>query len=226
MKAAEPVAARRSRAGRKAKAAGAIVGPSPDDAATDPRAEQEQEQEPEAAPIAATGGEAPGDDPAPAEVAEIVGAEEPAGELSAELVGAQESPRGRRRRALLVSILAWLLPGFGHLALGQWLRGLAFSSFVAASTAVGVGLHGRLYWFGYGFSAAPIDPLPTVESPLLVFAGSLVSIALGLPAMALRWLVGYQGDVTAPGYEYGTAFLVTAGLMNVLLIFDAWDEAR
>ena len=30
----------------------------------------------------------------------------------------------------------------------------------------------------------------------------------------------------AAGYEYGTAFLLTAGLMNLLLVLDAWDIAR
>ncbi|HEX6202051.1 MAG TPA: DUF6677 family protein, partial [Thermoanaerobaculia bacterium] len=124
------------------------------------------------------------------------------------------------------SLLAWMLPGFGHLLLGQWLRGLAFASLVGASTVVGVLLHGRLFWFGYGVSAAPFDPTAAPESPLLVAAASVVSIGLGLPAAALRWLAGYQGDVTAAGYEYGTAFLLTAGLMNLLLVLDAWDEAR
>jgi hypothetical protein len=135
-------------------------------------------------------------------------------------------PRHGRLRALAVSLLAWLLPGFGHLVLGRWLRGLAFGLLVGATAAVGVALRGRLYWFGYGVSAAPIDPTTSPESPLLVAAASVVSIGLGLPAAALRWVAGYQGDVTAPGYEYGTAFLLTAGLMNLLLVFDAWDEAR
>lgn len=135
-------------------------------------------------------------------------------------------PRHGRLRALAVSLLAWLLPGFGHLVLGRWLRGLAFGLLVGATAAVGVALRGRLYWFGYGVSAAPIDPTTSPESPLLVAAASLVSIGLGLPAAALRWVAGYQGDVTAPGFEYGTAFLLTAGLMNLLLVFDAWDEAR
>lgn len=135
-------------------------------------------------------------------------------------------PRHGRLRALAVSLLAWLLPGFGHLVLGRWLRGLAFTLLVGATAAVGVALRGRLYWFGYGVSAAPIDPTTSPESPLLVAAASVVSIGLGLPAAALRWVAGYQGDVTAPGYEYGTAFLLTAGLMNLLLVFDAWDEAR
>lgn len=132
----------------------------------------------------------------------------------------------RRRRALLVAGLAWLLPGVGHLALGQWLRGPAFTLIVVATAAVGVALDGRLYWFGYGVSPPPIVALAAPENPALVAAASLVSLGLGLPALLLRWLTGYQGDVTAPGFEYGTAFLLTAGLMNLLLVLDAWDAAH
>jgi len=40
---------------------------------------------------------------------------------------------------------------------------------------------------------------------------------------ALRYIVGYTGDVQSGGYDYGTAFLVTAGLMNLLLVLDVWD---
>ena len=51
-------------------------------------------------------------------------------------------------------------------------------------------------------------------------------MGMGLPYFLLRYLAGYTGEVIAPGYEYGTAFLLTAGLMNLLLVLDAWDIAR
>ena len=38
-------------------------------------------------------------------------------------------------------------------------------------------------------------------------------------------LAGYDGDPIGAGYEYGTVFLLTAGLMNLLLVLDAWDIA-
>ena len=44
------------------------------------------------------------------------------------------------------------------------------------------------------------------------FAGS----ALGLGA----------GDVRAVTYEYGNAFLIVAGLLNLLVVIDAYDVAR
>jgi hypothetical protein len=34
-----------------------------------------------------------------------------------------------------------------------------------------------------------------------------------------------QGDVRAVTYEYGNAFLVVAGLLNLLVMIDAYDVA-
>jgi hypothetical protein len=155
-----------------------------------------------------------------------VAAAAPAAPAAEEGPPAAPPPRPPRRRSLGAALVAWLVPGFGHLVLGQWLRGMAFTGLVGATAAAGVALRGRLYWFGYGVTPAPFDDLATPESPVLLTVASLVSLGLGLPAMALRWIVGYQGELTAPGFEYGTAFLLTAGLMNLLLVLDVWGAAR
>ena len=39
-------------------------------------------------------------------------------------------------------------------------------------------------------------------------------------------LMGVHGDVTSITYEHGTAFTITAGLMNLLLMLDAFDIAE
>ena len=62
--------------------------------------------------------------------------------------------------------------------------------------------------------------------PASIFAAYAMSQALA----DYWWIVllrglGYAGDITGPGYEYGTAFLLGAGLMNLLLVLDAWDVA-
>ena len=53
----------------------------------------------------------------------------------------------------------------------------------------------------------------------VVIVGMLWSVSY----LLLRFVVGYSGDIVASGYEYGTAFLLTAGLMNWLLVLDCWD---
>ena len=53
----------------------------------------------------------------------------------------------------------------------------------------------------------------------------LGSMGMGVPYFVLRFVMHYAGDITSAGFEYGTAFLLSAGLMNLLLVLDAWDIA-
>ena len=112
---------------------------------------------------------------------------------------------------LLAAVLAWLVPGLGHVFLRRWRRGLAFFVIVVAALWIGSILEGNL-------------ARPTPNSPLSYLA-TLAEIGVGLPYFFLRYAVHYEGNLVAPGFEYGSAFLLTAGLMNLLLILDAWDIA-
>ncbi len=132
---------------------------------------------------------------------------------------------GRRGRGVTAALLAWLVPGSGHLYLGRWGRAAVFFVLVVGCVVVGVALDGRLWWFGRGAVVPPV-PGAEVDGGPLTFLASLVSIGLGVPAFVLRFLLDYRGDITAAGYEYGTTFLLTAGLMNLLLVLDAWDVGR
>ena len=113
---------------------------------------------------------------------------------------------------MVAVVLAWLIPGLGHVYLKRWMRGLLFLVLVLVSLAVGCTLQGNLY-----------RVLP--NQPLTILA-TLGSMGMGLPYFLLRYFLGYEGNVVGAGYEYGTAFLLTAGLMNLLLVMDAWDIAR
>ncbi len=109
----------------------------------------------------------------------------------------------------LAALVAWLLPGAGHFYLGRRSRAVAFLGLVAAALVIGTQLEGRASWT---FSGPPLSILETL--------GCLGS---GAPYLLVRLGLGYQGTAEAATYEYGTAFIVTAGLMNMLLILDAWD---
>ncbi len=114
--------------------------------------------------------------------------------------------------AYLSVFLAWAVPGGGHFFLGRRLKAVAFFALVLLSMGIGSQLAGKL---------------PTVMSgsPLAVLA-TLGAMGTGLPYFVLRFVLDYQGDPGAWGFEYGTAFILTAGLMNLLLMLDAWDLAR
>lgn len=114
---------------------------------------------------------------------------------------------------VVVAVLsAWLVPGLGHIYLKRRLRGIAFFVLVIVSVFVGCQLQGNLYQVVRG-------------QPLTILA-TLGSMGMGFPYFLLRYGLHYQGDIMGAGYEYGTAFLLTGGLMNLLLILDAWDIVR
>ncbi|HEX9426544.1 MAG TPA: DUF6677 family protein [Candidatus Polarisedimenticolia bacterium] len=130
-------------------------------------------------------------------------------------------------------LLAWVLPGLGHIYLGKKQTGLVFLAVVLATFALGISSNG---------TAALIDP----RQPLTVLA-TFDNLAVGPIEVISRYatygrmvyrLPGEEGDARQAGltekvrrrirsvtYEYGNTFLLTAGLMNMLLILDAFDIA-
>lgn len=136
----------------------------------------------------------------------------PAGKAAATAAsGSAPYARLSAGRVALAAALAWLVPGSGHFLLGRWGRGILFLLIIAATLAVGLPLDGRLFE-------------PTAGQPMS-YLGTVAEMGLGLPYFILRFAMGYEGNPSAPGYEYGTTFLLTGALMNILLIFDAWDIA-
>jgi hypothetical protein len=112
----------------------------------------------------------------------------------------------------IAMILAWLVPGLGHVYVRRVARGIDFLVLVAICLWVGCQLQGNLY-------------VPLAGQPLTYLATG-GALGMGLPYFVLRYALGYSGDIVGAGYEYGTAFLLTAGLMNWLLVLDVWDISR
>jgi len=118
----------------------------------------------------------------------------------------------RRIHPVVAALLAWTFPGVGHAALGRRKTALAYAAIVTATFFLGLSFEGRLY---------TIDR----SQPLTILATFAVSGA-GLLNLGARFLSDSPGgSILAPTYEYGCAYLLTAGLMNLLLMLDAWDIA-
>ncbi len=110
-----------------------------------------------------------------------------------------------------VAVSAWLVPGLGHLMLGRTRRAITFFVIVTGMFALGLYLRGELF------------PLDTSE-PLTFLAG-LAEIGVGLPFFAAKLLGMGAGEVTALTYEYGYTFCIVSGLLNMLIMLDAFDIA-
>lgn len=119
--------------------------------------------------------------------------------------------RAHSTNPYLVCLAAWLVPGAGHLWFGRHVKGLVFLVTLPLMFAVGLALDGRLF---------PFEP----AQPLVALA-AVADVGVGLPYLVARALGLGSGNVVAVTYEYGNAFLIVAGLLNSLVVIDAWDIA-
>lgn len=112
---------------------------------------------------------------------------------------------------ILVAVAAWVLPGSGHLLLKKPRRAAVVCGVVLFSFLFGCWLRGHLY------VVVPEQPLSRLAT--------LSSMGAGSPYLLARYLVEYEGDIFSSTFEYGKAFLLTSGLLNLLAVLDAWDIA-
>ena len=112
----------------------------------------------------------------------------------------------------LICAVAWALPGAGHLWLGRIQKGLVFLIALPLMFAFGLWLEGRLFPF-------------ELTQPLVALA-AFADVGVGIPYLVAKMMGAGAGRVIAQDFEYGNAFLIVAGLMNMLVILDAFDVAE
>lgn len=112
----------------------------------------------------------------------------------------------------LISAVAWAVPGAGHLWLGRRQKGIVFLVTIPLMFVTGLLLEGRLFPF-------------EATQPLVLLA-AFADLGNGLPYFVARLLGHGDGRVVAITYEYGNAFAIVAGLLNMLVVLDAYDIAE
>ena len=122
----------------------------------------------------------------------------------------------RARSPLLVAALAWLIPGSGHLLLGRRWRGAIIFAAVLIAFVLGILLRGPMF-----HPSATGDLL----SRLIQVGGFIADLASGL-LYFLAVALGYgPPDLAGHDADYGSKFLVAAGLLNILGMVDAYEIA-
>ena len=124
---------------------------------------------------------------------------------------ATAADRASSTNPTLVSVAALLVPGAGHLWQGRVQKGILFLIAIPLMFAAGLWLEGRLF---------PFEP----SQPLVALA-SLASLGNGIPYLIAAAFGLGDGVVTAATYEYGNTFVIVAGLLNMLVVLDAYDMA-
>ncbi|HKN20611.1 MAG TPA: DUF6677 family protein [Terracidiphilus sp.] len=103
-------------------------------------------------------------------------------------------------------IAGWLVPGAGHFLLGKWVRGTLLAVSIIAMFVLGLAMQGKIY-------TSVQDILD-----MLGVAGDLGSGLLYVVSRVAGW--GAQPIQTTVS-DYGTKFLVVAGMLNIIAAVDA-----
>ena len=111
--------------------------------------------------------------------------------------------------------LGWLVPGGGHFLMRRTARGALLLFAVASMFLFGIMMRGVM------FEPKTGDLLTTI----IYCGGFLGDLASGIFYLLATWLGYTQPDVAGFMHDYGTKFLVTAGLLNVLAMVDAYEIA-
>lgn len=112
-------------------------------------------------------------------------------------------------------IVGWLIPGGGHFMLKKTGRGLLLLASVGLMFLFGLFMRGMM------FTPEKGDVLTT----LINYGGFLCDLASGVFFFAAN-MFGYNApDLPGDVHDYGTKFLVTAGLLNILAMVDAFEIA-
>ena len=111
--------------------------------------------------------------------------------------------------------LGWVIPGGGHMLLRRPGRGALILASVVILFVLGLMMQGMLFQPQTG------DLLTTV-----IYCGGFVgNVLAGLPYFFSVWLGYAQPDIAGHVHDYGTKFLVAAGLLNLLGMVDAFEIA-
>jgi hypothetical protein len=111
--------------------------------------------------------------------------------------------------AYLLFAAGWMVPGAGHLLQRRWVRGALLFLSITLMFFLGTAMQGKLYAANTG---EVLD--------MLGFLGDLGNGALYLLAELAGWGQNMVQLVTA---DYGTKFIVVAGLLNFIAAVDAYS---
>lgn len=112
---------------------------------------------------------------------------------------------------VLAPAVGWLVPGAGHIIQGRWVRGLLLLVSICGLFVLGLAMQGHVYKPNGG------DLLDIVG-----FIGDVGVGALYVISRAMEWGESAIARATA---DYGTKFIIFAGLLNFISVADAYHIA-
>ena len=112
---------------------------------------------------------------------------------------------------VLAPAVGWLIPGAGHMIQKRWIRGLLLFVSIMTLFVLGLAMQGRIYKANGG------DILD-----ILGFIGDVGAGGIYILTLANDW---GQGAIAFATADYGTKFMIVAGLLNFIAVADAYHIA-
>lgn len=122
-----------------------------------------------------------------------------------------ETEQAAATMSVVAPAIAWLIPGAGHMIQKRWIRGLLLMASVVTMFILGLLMQGRVYRPNSG------DILD-----ILGFVGDIGAGGLYIVTRALDFGQGAISHATA---DYGTKYIIVAGLLNLISVADAYHIA-
>jgi hypothetical protein len=113
--------------------------------------------------------------------------------------------------AVIAPAIGWLIPGAGHMIQKRWIRGGLLLISIVTLFVLGLMMQGRIYRANGG------DILD-----ILGFIGDVGAGGLYIVTLAQDW---GQGAIAFATADYGTKFMIVAGLLNFIAVADAYHIA-
>ena len=133
--------------------------------------------------------------------------------LAAEAPALAEHPKPLSElAAIAMGIAGWLIPGLGHALQKMWGRAAACFLTIGALVFAGTGMRGNI------FTSRGNDAFDSL--------GYLADLGTGTFYFVARVLEKEGADVSHANGDYGTRFLATAGVLNLLAALHAYEVAR
>jgi hypothetical protein len=113
--------------------------------------------------------------------------------------------------SVIAPALGWLIPGAGHIIQKHWIRGALLFVSIGTLFVLGLLMQGHIYKANGG------DILD-----MLGFVGDLGAGGMYIVTLAMN---GGQGAIAFAIADYGTKFMIVAGLLNFIAVADAYHIA-
>src|ERR1700688_3395408 len=113
--------------------------------------------------------------------------------------------------SVVAPAVAWLIPGAGHLIQRRWIRGLLLMTSIVLMFVLGLLMDGRIY--------------RTNGGDILDILGFIGDLGAGGMYIVSRAMNGGQGAIAFAIADYGTKFMIVAGLLNFIAVADAYHIA-